>query len=77
MSKNEEEVSMRSRESVDSLRTMGDAESTESETQQRRTACAWAQSERALGGERQRIHAGVLTQGMEGDGMDSLSMQVS
>ena len=59
-------------ESVDSLLTMGDAESTESEAQRRRTACAWTRSERALDGERERIHAGMVTQSMEGDGMDSL-----
>ena len=47
MSKNEEEVSVRSRESVDSLKTMGDTESTESEAQRRKTVCAWARSERA------------------------------
>ena len=50
MSKNREEASVRSRESVDSLQTMGDAESTGSEAQRRRTACAWARSERALSG---------------------------
>ena len=65
-------ASVRSRESVDSLQTMGDAENTGSEAQRRRTACAWAWSERALNGERERIHAGVVTQSMEGDGMDSL-----
>ena len=72
MSKNEEEVSVRSRESVDSLRKMGDAESTKSETQQRRTVCAWARSEQALDSERERIHPVVVTQGMAGSGMDSL-----
>ena len=72
MSVTEEEASVRSRESVDSLRTLGDAKTTGSEAQRRRTACAWARSECALDGERQRIHAGVVTQSMEGDGMDSL-----
>ena len=41
MSKNQEEASVRSRESVDSLQTMRDAKSTGSEAQPRRTACAW------------------------------------
>ena len=68
----EEEASVRSRESVDDLLTVRDAEIARSETQRRRTACAWARSERALEGERERIHAGVVTQSMEGDGMDSL-----
>ena len=72
MSVTEEEASVRSREPVDSLPTMGDAESTGSEAQRRRTACAWARSERALDSERERIHAGVVTQSMEGDRMDSL-----
>ena len=65
-------ASVRSRESVHSLRTMGDAESTGSEAQRRRTVCAWARRERALDGDREQIHAGVVTQSMEGDGMDSL-----
>ena len=73
MSKNEEEVSVRSGESVDSVKTMGDTESTEGEAQQRRAACAWARSERALDGEPERIRAGVLTQSMEGNRMNSLS----
>ena len=72
MSKNEEEASVRSRESVHTLQTMGDAESTGSEAQRRPTACGLARSERALDEERERIHAGVVTQNMEGDGMDSL-----
>ena len=72
MNVNEEEASVRSRESVDSVPTMGDAESTGSEAQRRRTACAWARSERAMDGARERIHAGVVTQSMEGDRMDSL-----
>ena len=59
----EEEASERSRESMESAR---------SETRKRRTACAWTGSERAVEGERDRIHAGVVTQGMEGDGVDSL-----
>ena len=59
----EEEASERSRESVESART---------ETQKRRTACAWTGSERAFEGEQDRIHAGVVTQGMQGDGVDSL-----
>ena len=42
MSVTEEEASVRSRESVDSLPTMGDAESTGNEAQRRRTVCAWA-----------------------------------
>ena len=41
MSKNKEEVRMRSRESVDSLKMIGDTESTKCEAQRRRTACAW------------------------------------
>ena len=72
MSKNEEEVSVRSRESVDSLRKMGDAESTKNETQQRQTVCAWARREQALDSERERIHPVVVTQGMAGGRMDSL-----
>ena len=59
----EEEASKRSRESMESAR---------SETQKRRTACAWTGSERAFEGEQDRIHAGVVTQGMEGDRVDSL-----
>ena len=59
----EEEASERSRQSVESAR---------SETQKTTTACAWTGSERALEGEQDRIHAGVVTQGMEGDGVDSL-----
>ena len=35
-------------------------------------ACAWTRSERAFEGEQDQIHAGVVTQGMEGDGVDSL-----
>ena len=54
MSKNEKEVSVRRGESVDSLQTMGDTESTESEAQRRRSGCASARSERALDGERER-----------------------
>ena len=72
MSKNKEEARVRSRESVDSLRTMGDAANTRSEAQRRRTAGAWAWSERALDGERERIHAGVVTQSMEGNKTDPL-----
>ena len=72
MSKKEEEVSVRSRESVDNLKTMRDTESTESGAQRRRTACAWARGERALDGERERIQARVVAQSMEGEGMDSL-----
>ena len=72
MSKSEEEVSVRSRESGDSLQTMGDMESTESEAQRRRAACAWARSERALGAEQERIQAGAVAQSMESHGMDSL-----
>ena len=71
MSVTEEKASVRSRESVEGLPTMRDAKSAGSETQRRRTACAWTRSERALEGERERIHAGVVTQSMEGDGMDS------
>ena len=59
-------------ESVDGLPTMRDVESAGSEAQKRQTACAWTRSERALEGERERIHVGVVTQSMEGDGMDSL-----
>ena len=59
----EEEASERSRESVESAR---------SETRKRRAACAWTGSERTFEGEHDRIHAGVVTQGMEGDGVDSL-----
>ena len=51
---------------------MGDAESTGNEAQRRRTACAWARSVHALDEEQERIHAGVVTQSMEGDGKDSL-----
>ena len=58
-----EEASERSRESVESAR---------SETQKRRTACAWTGSERAFKGDQERNHAGVVTQSMEGDGMHSL-----
>ena len=59
----EEEASERSRESMESAR---------SETRKRRAACAWTGSERAFEGEQDRIHAGVVSQGMEGDGVDSL-----
>ena len=59
----EEEASERSRESMESAR---------SETRKRRAACAWTGSERTFEGEQDRIHAGVVTQGMEGDGVDSL-----
>ena len=59
----EEEASVRSRESV---------ESAGSETKKSRTACAWTRSERAFEGEQDRFNAGVVTQSMEGDGMDSL-----
>ena len=72
MSVTEEEASVRSRESVDGLPTMRDAERAGSETQKKQTACAWTRSERALEGEQERIHAWVLTQRMEGIGMDSL-----
>ena len=72
MSVTKEDASVRSRESVDSLPTIGDVRSTKSEEATRRTACTWAPSERPLDGERERIHAGVVTQIMEGDGMDSL-----
>ena len=72
MSDTEKGASVRSRESVDSLPLMGDAESTGSEAQRRRTACAWARSERGPDGERERIHAGMVTHSMKGDGMDSL-----
>ena len=47
-------------------------ESARSETQKRRTACAWTGSERAFQGEQDRIHGGVVTKSMEGDGMESL-----
>ena len=59
----EEEASERCRESVESAR---------SGTPERRTACAWTRSERTFEGGQDRIHAGVVTQGMEGDGVDSL-----
>ena len=59
----EEEASERSRESMESART---------ETRKSRTACAWTGSERAFEGEQDRIYAGVVTQGMGGDGVDSL-----
>ena len=59
----EGEASERSRESMESAR---------SETRKRRAACAWTGSERTFEGEQDRIHAGVVTQGMEGDGVDSL-----
>ena len=58
-----EEAGERSRESMESAR---------SETRKRRTACAWTGSERAFEGEQDQIHAGVVTQGMEGDRVDSL-----
>ena len=64
MSLTEEEASVTSRESVDGLPTMRDAESAGSETQRRGTACAWNRSERALEGERERILVGVVTQSM-------------
>ena len=47
-------------------------ESARSETRKRRAARAWTGSEIAFEGEQDRIHAGVVTQGMEGDGVDSL-----
>ena len=72
MSMNEDEVSVRSRESDGSQRTMTDTVRTKSEGQSRRTACACAQGERALAGERDRIQTGVVAQSMEGDGMDSI-----
>ena len=72
MTKDKEKVSVRSKESVDSLKTMGDTENTESEGQRRGTACAWAQSERAFDREQERIQAGVVAQSMEGDVMDFL-----
>ena len=59
----EKEASKRSRESMESAR---------SETRKRKAACAWSGSERTFEGERDRIHVGVMTQGMEGDGVDSL-----
>ena len=59
----EEEASERSRESMERAR---------SETRKRRAACAWTGSGRAFEGEQDRIYAGVVTQGMEGDGVDSL-----
>ena len=42
------------------------------ESQQRKTACAWAQRDQALKGARERIGAGVVAQSTEGDEMDSL-----
>ena len=72
MGKNEDEVSLRSGESVDSLTTMEDTEITASDAQRRRTACAWERSQRAFGGERGRIQAGVVAQSIEGDRIDSL-----
>ena len=59
----EEEASVRSRESMRSAR---------SGTRKRRVACAWTGSERTFEGEQDRIHSGVVTQGMEGNGVDSL-----
>ena len=59
----EEEASEESREPMESARR---------ETRKRRTACALTGSERAFEGEQDRIHPGVVTQGMEGDGVDSL-----
>ena len=59
----EEEASERSRESMESARSW---------TRKRRAACAWTGSERTFEGKQHRIHAGVVTQGMEGDGVDSL-----
>ena len=70
MSMNEDEVSVRSRDSVGSQSTMSDTVNTEREAQQRRTACAWEQGQRSLEGELERIRAGVAAQSMEGDGMD-------
>ena len=64
----EEEASERSRESKESAR---------SETRKRRAACAWTGSERMFEGEQDRIHAGVVTQRMEGDGVDSLWRAIS
>ena len=52
-------------------------ESARSETRKRRAACAWTGSERTFQGEQDRIHAGVVTQGMEGDGVDSLRRALS
>ena len=72
MSKSGEEVSVRSRESVDSLQTMEDTESTETGAQQRRAACAWTRSQRPLGAERLLIQAAVVAQSMEGHCMNSL-----
>ena len=63
MNVTEEEASVRSRESV---------ESAVNETQIRRTACAWTRSERAFQGKQDRFHEGVVTQSMEGDGMELL-----
>ena len=59
----EQDASERSRESMKSAR---------SETQKRRTACAWTGSERAFERKQDGIHAGVVTQGMESDGVESL-----
>ena len=59
----EEEASERGRESMESAR---------SETRKRRGACAWTGSERTFEGEKDRVHAGVVTQGTEGDGAHSL-----
>ena len=72
MSMNEEEVSVRGRESVGCQKMMTEAVSTESEAQRRRTACAWAQGEPVLEGEGERIQEGVVAQSVEVDGMDSL-----
>ena len=72
MSTNEDEASVRSRESVGSQRTMCDTVSSKGDTERRKTACTWAQGEQALEGKQERIRAGVLAQSMEGDGMDSL-----
>ena len=46
--------------------------SAKSEAQAGRRACVWAQRERALEGEGEKIHADVMAQSLEGDSMDSL-----
>ena len=61
----EAEASERSRESMELAR---------SETRKRRAACTWSGSERTFEGEQDRIHAGVVTQGKEGDGVDAAAL---
>ena len=72
MSTNENEASVRSRESFGSQMTVSDTVSAEGEAQRRKTACEWGQGEQASEGARERSRAGVVAQSMKGDEMDSL-----